>query len=177
VRCPWCGAADDRVVDSRELEHGAAIRRRRECLRCLRRFTTYERATEAVVFVLKRSGQREPFQREKVVAGVRAACKNRPVDERAVQELADALEDLARGSGNEVTSERIGLAVLERLRLLDDVASVRFASVYKGFEEAGDFARELAQLEKETAPKRLPRHESGTPERNGRGGGGAASGA
>jgi len=146
VRCPWCGAADDRVVDSREVEQGLAVRRRRECLVCSRRFTTYERASGAVVVVLKRSGQREPFERRKVVAGVRAACKNRPVEAEAIETLATDVEEVVRSGGPEVTSEEVGFAVLERLRALDDVASVRFASVYKGFEEVGDFARELGLL-------------------------------
>jgi transcriptional repressor NrdR len=96
--------------------------------------------------VLKRSGQREPFERRKVVAGVRAACKNRPVDLDAIEMLATDVEEVVRSSGPEITSEGVGRAVLERLRTLDDVASVRFASVYKGFEEVGDFARELGLL-------------------------------
>jgi transcriptional repressor NrdR len=99
--------------------------------------------------VLKRSGQREPFERRKVVAGVRAACKNRPVDPEAIETLATDVEEVVRSGGPVVTSEEVGLAVLERLRALDDVSSVRFASVYKGFEEAGDFARELGLLGKE----------------------------
>lgn len=110
-----------------------------------------------MVFVLKRSGQREPFERAKIVAGVRSACKNRPVAEGAVDALADSIEELARSGGPEITSERIGLAVLDRLRELDDVASVRFASVYKGFEEVSDFARELGLLTKDTEPKAGPR--------------------
>ena len=146
MRCPWCGAADDRVVDSREVEQGSAIRRRRECSSCSRRFTTYERASGAVVVVLKRSGQREPFERRKVVAGIQAACKNRPVDLEDIETLASDVEEVVRSSGPEITSEGVGLAVLERLRLLDDVASVRFASVYKGFEEVSDFTRELGLL-------------------------------
>jgi transcriptional repressor NrdR len=113
---------------------------------CARRFTTYERASGAVVVVLKRSGQREPFERRKVVAGVRAACKNRPVDAEAIEMLASEVEEVVRSSGPDITSEGVGRAVLERLRALDDVSSVRFASVYKGFEEAGDFARELGLL-------------------------------
>jgi transcriptional repressor NrdR len=149
VRCPWCGEAEDKVIDSREVEQGAAVRRRRECVACSRRFTTYERASGAVVVVLKRSGQREPFERRKVVAGVRSACKNRPVDPEAIETLATDVEEELRSGGPVVTSEEVGLAVLERLRSLDDVASVRFASVYKGFEDAGDFARELGLLGKE----------------------------
>jgi transcriptional repressor NrdR len=128
------------------VEQGSAIRRRRECLTCSRRFTTYERASGAVVVVLKRSGQREPFERRKVVAGVRSACKNRPVEAEAIETLASDVEEVVRSSGPEITSEGVGLAVLERLRLLDDVASVRFASVYKGFEDVGDFTRELGLL-------------------------------
>lgn len=143
MRCPWCASVEDRVVDSREVEQGAAIRRRRECVSCSRRFTTYERAIEAVVWVLKRSGQRAPFERRKVVAGVQSACKNRPVEPEQIEDLAIGVEDSMRELGPQVTSQQIGLAVLERLRVLDDVAAVRFASVYKGFEEVGDFAREL----------------------------------
>lgn len=139
------------MVDSRELEQGAAVRRRRECLTCGQRFTTYERAASVVV-VLKRSGRREPFQRAKVVAGVRSACKNRPVDASAIERLGNDVEEMSRAEGPEVTSEQIGLAVLERLRELDDVASVRFASVYKGFEEVGDFARELGLLKRDAEP-------------------------
>ncbi len=153
VRCPSCGESEDKVVDSREIELGAAIRRRRECNACGARFTTFERFAESVVFVAKRSGQREPFDRDKVVAGVRAACKNRPVDDGAIEALASSVEDLARRGGNEISSERLGVAVLEGLRDLDEVAYLRFASVYKGFEDAGDFAREAGLLTKRTAPK------------------------
>lgn len=144
---------DDRVVDSREVEHGAAIRRRRECLACGFRFTTFERLGGTALLVAKRSGQRELFDRDKVAAGVRAACKNRPVSSVQVDALADAVEDLARRSGSEITSQQLGLAVLDHLRELDDVAYLRFASVYKGFEDAGDFEREAGLLTKQTAPK------------------------
>jgi transcriptional repressor NrdR len=127
----------------------------------VRRFTTYERASGAVVVVLKRSGQREPFERRKVVAGVRAACKNRPVEQDAIEALATDVEEVVRSGGPEVTSAEVGLVVLERLRALDDVATVRFASVYKGFEDAGDFARELGLLSGEVLPdKPVPRPES-----------------
>lgn len=131
------------MVDSREVEQGGAIRRRRECVGCGARFTTYERASEAAVWVVKRSGQKAPFEQAKVVAGVRAACKNRPVGEAQIAELAQEVEEDVRSLGGQVRSEQIGRAVLERLRALDDVAAVRFASVYKGFEDVGDFAREL----------------------------------
>jgi transcriptional repressor NrdR len=144
---------DDRVVDSREVEQGAAIRRRRECLGCGFRFTTFERLGGSVLLVAKRSGQRELFDREKVASGVRSACKNRPVDRAQLDALVDGVEDLVRRSGVEIASQEIGVAVLDRLRELDDVAYLRFASVYKGFEDAGDFEREAGLLTKETAPK------------------------
>jgi len=144
-------------VDSRTAEDGAAIRRRRECLACGRRFTTFERVEgveEGTVMVLKRSGVREVFDPAKVVAGVRAATKNRPVSEAAMVELAGQVEEAMRALGAEVTTQQIGLAVLDRLASVDEVAYLRFASVYKGFEEAGDFQRELGLLTKSTEPKR-----------------------
>ncbi|HXX91943.1 MAG TPA: transcriptional regulator NrdR [Acidimicrobiales bacterium] len=154
MRCPWCQSLDDKVVDSRLAEEGGAIRRRRECLSCGRRYTTYERLEEAPLWVLKRGGEREPFDRAKLVAGVRAATKNRPVTEEQLEELAQQVEDALRGEGAELTSEQIGRAVLERLRDLDEVAYLRFASVYKGFEDVGDFEREVGLLTKTTEPKR-----------------------
>ncbi|MGD0320563.1 MAG: transcriptional regulator NrdR [Acidimicrobiales bacterium] len=154
VQCPWCRGLDDKVVDSRLAEDGAAIRRRRECLSCGRRFTTYERLEEAPLWVEKRSGQREPFDRSKLVAGMRAATKNRPVTDVALEELAQQVEESLRGQGAVVASQQIGVAVLERLREVDDVAYLRFASVYKGFEDVGDFQREVGLLTKTTEPKR-----------------------
>lgn len=153
VRCPWCANLDDRVVDSRLADDGAAIRRRRECAACGRRYTTYERLEQTPLWVIKRGGDREPFDRAKVIAGARAAAKNRPVDAEALTTLAQEVEDALRGM-SEVTSQQIGVAVLERLRSLDDVAYLRFASVYKGFEDIGDFAREVGLLTKTTEPKR-----------------------
>jgi transcriptional repressor NrdR len=154
VRCPWCSTDDDRVVDSRIAEEGGAIRRRRECLHCGRRFTTFERVEEAPLWVLKRAGLREPFDRAKLIAGVRSACKNRPVSEEAFVELAQAVEERLRMETAEPTSEQVGRAVLEELQQLDKVAAVRFASVYKGFEDLGDFQREVGLLTKTTEPKR-----------------------
>jgi transcriptional repressor NrdR len=157
VRCPSCAEVEDKVVDSRTAEDGAAIRRRRECLACGRRFTTFERIDgleEGAVSVLKRSGVREPFDPSKVVAGVRSASKNRPVPVNAMEALAAEVEEAVRADGPEVTTEQIGLEVLDRLARLDEVAYLRFASVYKGFEEAGDFQRELGLLTKSTEPKR-----------------------
>ena len=154
MRCPWCSADDDRVVDSRLSEEGAAIRRRRECLGCGRRFTTFERVEEQPLWVVKRSGQREPFDRAKLIAGVRAACKNRPVSDEALQDLAQLVEETLRVVTTEPTSQQVGVAVLEQLKALDDVAYLRFASVYKGFEDVGDFQREVGLLTKTTEPKR-----------------------
>lgn len=166
VRCPWCAADDDRVVDSRLTDEGAAIRRRRECLGCGRRFTTFERVDEQPLWVVKRSGQREPFDRSKLIAGVQAACKNRPVTPEMLQELAQRVEEALRGVSPEPTSQQVGVAVLDQLKTLDDVAYLRFASVYKGFEDAGDFAREAGLLTKRTAPKQH-RSAAGAPEGSG----------
>ncbi len=153
VRCPFCAADDDRVVDSRLAEDGVAIRRRRECAACNQRYTTFERIEEAPLFVVKRSGDREPFNRAKILLGVRAACKNRPVDEQVMESLVVAVDESMRLLNRDVTSEEIGMATLEALRDVDDVAYVRFASVYKGFEGTDDFAREIGMLVKTTAPK------------------------
>ena len=153
VRCPWCSADDDRVVDSRMADEGEAIRRRRECQGCGQRFTTFERVEEVPLWVAKRSGGREPFNRAKVIQGVRAACKNRPVSPEAVHALAAEVEDALRELQREVSSQEVGVAVLERLRAIDDVAYVRFASVYKGFSDLGDFQREVGALSKTTEPK------------------------
>ncbi len=153
VRCPFCAADDDRVVDSRLAEDGVAIRRRRECAACNQRYTTFERIEEAPLFVIKRSGDREPFNRAKILLGVRAACKNRPVDEQIMESLVVAVDESMRLLNRDVTSEEIGMATLEALRDVDDVAYVRFASVYKGFEDTDDFAREIGMLVKPTAPK------------------------
>jgi transcriptional repressor NrdR len=154
MRCPYCQEADDKVVDSRTAEGGGAIRRRRECLVCGRRYTTYERLEEVPLVVLKRSGAREPFDREKLAGGIERAVTNRPIEDGTVEAIAAEIEEQARAEGAEVTSDRIGLAVLERLRQLDDVAYLRFASVYKEFEDLSDFERAVVELQKTTAPKR-----------------------
>ena len=151
MRCPGCGEDEDKVVDSRAAEDGAAIRRRRECLACGRRFTTYERIDEVPVVVLKGDGSRQAFDREKVAAGVRLAATGRPVDEEAVEHLTGEVEEEARLLGPEVASEKIGILVLERLRELDQVTALRFASVYKGFDDLADFAREITELSKRTS--------------------------
>ncbi|MGC1419353.1 MAG: transcriptional regulator NrdR [Acidimicrobiales bacterium] len=153
MRCPFCAADDDRVVDSRLAEDGVAIRRRRECSACSQRYTTFERIEEIGVYVVKRSGERQLFDRSKILSGVRAACKNRPVDEDALELLAMGVEESMRLLSRDVSSEEVGLVTLEALRPVDDVAYVRFASVYKGFEGTDDFAREIGMLVKTTAPK------------------------
>ncbi len=141
------------MVDSRLAEEGAAIRRRRECVTCGRRFTTYERLEEAPLMVVKRSGHREPFDRAKVVAGLRAAAKNRPVSAEQMDAVAGEVEESLRLEGPDLTSQQIGVAVLERLRGVDEVAYLRFASVYKGFSDVEDFEREVVLLTKATEPK------------------------
>jgi transcriptional repressor NrdR len=154
VRCSACGHLDSKVIDSRQSDDGGTIRRRRQCLACGHRFTTFERAERVVLTVIKRSGARERFDRDKVIGGLNAAVKARPVGEGEVEALAAAVEDEVRQlPGSEVTSERVGRAVLEHLRELDPVAAVRFASVYKGFDDLSDFERELTLLTKRTAPK------------------------
>lgn len=144
---------DDKVVDSRLADDGSAIRRRRECLSCGRRATTYERLEETPLLVVKRSGERVPFDRSKVVAGVAAAAKNRPVTVTQMADLASEVEEVARLQGPEVPSQDVGMAVLERLRSLDDVAYLRFASVYERFDDVQDFERASASLTKATRPK------------------------
>jgi transcriptional repressor NrdR len=148
VRCPGCGVDDDKVVDSRAADEAASIRRRRECLACGRRFTTYERVEEAPLVVMKGTGDRQPFDRAKVIAGVTVAATGRPVEPAAIEQLACEVEEEIRLWGPEVPSEKIGIAVLERLRELDQVAALRFASVYKGFDDLADFAREITELAK-----------------------------
>lgn len=144
MRCPYCKFADSRVVDSREVEDGQVIRRRRSCPECGRRFTTVEEATLAVI---KRSGVTEPFSRAKVVTGVRRACQGRPVDEDALALLAQQVEDAVRATGvAEIPSNEVGLAILGPLRELDEVAYLRFASVYRSFESLADFEAEIRAL-------------------------------
>ena len=144
MRCPYCRHPDSRVVDSREQDEGQVIRRRRSCPECGRRFTTLEEATLAVI---KRSGVTEPFSRTKVVTGVRRACQGRPVDEDALAQLAQSVEEAIRATGvAEVPSDEVGLAILGPLRALDEVAYLRFASVYRSFESLADFEAEITAL-------------------------------
>ena len=146
MRCPWCGHEQDRVVDSRTTESGAAVRRRRQCLSCSRRFTTFERMEVVGLTVIKRDGAKEAFDRAKLIAGVAKAIKNRPVTEQQVANLADRVEEKLRRRGPAVTTQEVGIEVLGQLRRLDDVAYLRFASVYKDFQELTDFEREVGIL-------------------------------
>ncbi len=148
VHCPSCQADDTKVVDSRLAEEGASVRRRRQCLSCAYRFTTFERVEEVPLVVVKSDGSTQPFDRDKIVFGVRAASKGRSVSEEQIQQLALEVEDEIRLASGEVSSSTIGLAVLDRLRLLDEVAYLRFASVYKNFDGASDFQSELELLSK-----------------------------
>jgi transcriptional repressor NrdR len=147
VYCPYCRHPDSRVIDSRTAEDGAAIRRRRSCPACGRRFTTQE---TVILMVAKRSGVTEPFNRDKIVRGVQRACQGRPVSEDQLAILAQRVEDAIRSRGSgEVPSHEVGLAILGPLRDLDEVAYLRFASVYRGFESLADFEEEIAGLRRE----------------------------
>ena len=157
MRCPYCRHADSRVVDSREVDEGQTIRRRRSCQACSRRFTTVEEATLAVI---KRSGVTEPFSRDKVITGVRRACQGRPVDEHQLAQLAQRVEEAIRATGcAEVPSNEVGLAILRPLRELDEVAYLRFASVYRSFESIDDFAAEIETLRRQVPAARNGRLE------------------
>ncbi|MFD2764683.1 transcriptional regulator NrdR [Micromonospora eburnea] len=144
MRCPYCRHADSRVVDSREADDGQLIRRRRACPECGKRFTTVE---EAVLAVVKRSGVTEPFSRTKIIGGVRKACQGRPVDDDSIALLAQKVEETVRAKGAaELPSHEVGLAILGPLRDLDEVAYLRFASVYRSFDSLADFEREIETL-------------------------------
>jgi transcriptional repressor NrdR len=154
MRCPFCNHPDDHVVDSRIADDGKAIRRRRQCEKCGQRYTTYERIEEIPLLVQKRSGEREPFDKEKLISGVRKAAKNRPVTKEDLERLAeDVVEAVKEGGSGVVMSADLGLQILERLRVLDDVAYLRFASVYKDFQELNDFEKEMGILQKKIPPK------------------------
>jgi transcriptional repressor NrdR len=144
MHCPFCRNPDSRVIDSRSTDDGAAIRRRRACPECGRRFTTQE---TVLLMVAKRSGVTEPFSREKIIAGVQRACQGRPVTEDALAQLGQRVEEAIRATGNaEMRSHEVGLAILGPLRELDEVAYLRFASVYRGFESIDDFEKEIESL-------------------------------
>jgi transcriptional repressor NrdR len=147
MKCPFCGHQEDKVVDSRGSSEGIAIRRRRECLACGKRFTTYEHVEEQRLMVIKKDGRREPFDRQKLLSGLLKACEKRPIGMEQLEQLVDELErDLSRSFDREVPSREIGERVMKRLHDLDPVAYVRFASVYREFKDAEQFIHELKEL-------------------------------
>lgn len=166
MRCPMCGVEDTRVIDSRPADQGSTIRRRRACAECGHRFTTYERGVP-VLLVRKRNGRLEPFSPQKLHRGVEAALADRPVSPSALAELLEDVEAAATAHGGPMPSEAIGRLVLDGLRVLDEVAYLRFASVYKGFQGAGDFGREVAALEGESARDALEVGDDAAPLRAG----------
>lgn len=147
MKCPFCGHKEDKVIDSRSSEEGRSIRRRRECLKCRRRFTTYENIEEATLMVIKKDGRREPFDRKKLLAGITKACEKRPVSTQQLEGLLDKIEyTLQSKFEKEVESPAIGELVMELLYELDEVAYVRFASVYRQFKDINQFMKELKGL-------------------------------
>jgi transcriptional repressor NrdR len=147
VNCPFCGHRQDRVVDSRESREGDVIRRRRQCLKCDRRFTTYERTDEVPFMVVKKDGRREKFDRQKVLAGLLKACEKRPVPMPKLAEIVDGVESkLAESTDREVSTTEVGEMLMDRLRALDKIAYVRFASVYRDFQDVEAFLNELKNL-------------------------------
>lgn len=159
MRCPKCAGQDDKVIDSRASREGSIIRRRRECLKCGHRYTTYEEVERARLMVLKRDGRREEFSREKLINGVEKACQKRDVSQEAIEDLVEhVVDDLSNTFDREVPYREIGERVMAQLRALDPVAYVRYASVYRRFEEAIDFVDEVKKLEKpnDTITARLP---------------------
>ncbi len=154
MKCPYCSANSDRVIDSRESRDGVTVRRRRECLECGRRFTSYERIEDIPYMVIKSNGQREEFSRKKLLAGLFKACEKRPVPSRRLEEIADEVETiLHEREDRELPTAEIGAAVMERLRELDQVAYVRFASVYRRFEDVEAFLELLKGLSRATGRK------------------------
>jgi len=147
MRCPFCSYKEDKVVDSRATAEESAVRRRRECLKCGKRFTTYEYVEEISLMVIKKDGRREPFDRKKVLAGVIRACEKRPISIEKMEEIITQVErSIQKKSDREVNASRIGELVMERLKALDDVAYVRFASVYRQFKDVGQFMVELKDI-------------------------------
>ena len=147
MKCPFCGSVDNKVIDSRLSQGDEVTRRRRECERCARRFTTYERIELVLPMVVKKDGRREPFDRLKVVAGLRRACEKRPVASERIEQLVDKIErDCVESGDKEIDSSRIGEEVMRGLKDLDQVAYVRFASVYRSFKDIHEFMAELSQL-------------------------------
>lgn len=154
MKCPFCGFLDSRVMESRETHDGSAIRRRRECPRCGKRFTTYERVEETPLLVVKKDGRRESFSRQKILAGMIKACEKRPISLDALETAAFEVEQKLRESGKpEVTTREIGELVMEKLKAIDDVAYVRFASVYREFRDLAGFREEVERIIAEKSRK------------------------
>lgn len=154
MRCPYCHSIEDKVVDSRLANGDTVIRRRRECLSCNQRFTTYEKIEEINIRVIKRNGDKEQYDREKIISGLKKAFEKREITLSDIEKIVDEIEEeLKEMPGAEIKSEEIGKIILGKLRQIDEVAYLRFASVYKGFEEASEFSREVELLEKMSPPK------------------------
>jgi len=163
MRCPFCGHIEDKVVDSRESKDGDSIRRRRECLECSRRFTSYERIDEIPFLVVKKDGKREAFERNKILGGLFRACEKRPISVNQLENIADEVEKVVQDSPDrELATNSIGKIIMRRLKSLDKVAYVRFASVYLEFEDVGEFMTELKDLVRSrnsnSKPKRQKKH-------------------
>jgi transcriptional repressor NrdR len=147
MRCPYCGNKNDSVIDSRSSANGSSVRRRRKCLKCKKRFTTYEYVERVPLMVVKKDGRREPFEREKLLNGIMVACEKRPVSVKRVEKVVDDIEKyIERKHDKEVASREIGELVMKHLHALDEIAYVRFASVYRQFRDVGQFVRELKQF-------------------------------
>jgi len=147
MKCPYCGYKEDKVVDSRATQEQSAIRRRRECLKCGKRFTTYEYIEDVSLMVIKKDSRREPFDRKKVLSGIMKACEKRPISMEKMEELVTWVEHaIQKKSDREVSSSRIGELIMEKLKAMDDVAYVRFASVYRQFKDVGQFMVELKDI-------------------------------
>jgi transcriptional repressor NrdR len=156
MKCPYCGFGQDRVIDSRESREADSIRRRRECEKCNRRFTTYERIDEIPYMVAKKDGRREKFERKKVLDGLLAACQKRPISAGKMEQLVDEIETfVTESTERERTTVEIGEQIMNRLRLLDTVAYIRFASVYRDFKDVREFKDELEQLLAHHSEKRV----------------------
>lgn len=147
MKCPFCANEEDKVLESREIDEGQAVRRRRQCLKCEGRFTSYERIEERPLMVIKRDGSRQPFSRQKLMAGLLRACEKRPISMDQIDEMVDEVErTVHRESGREVKTSRIGELIMEKLQKIDQVAYVRFASVYRQFSDVSEFVREIKEL-------------------------------
>lgn len=163
MKCPYCGKIQNRVVDSRLSNDAKAIRRRRECTECHRRFTTYERVEESPLIVVKKDGRREPFDRNKIITGIKKACEKRPISMESIEAIADRIEQyLMELDKKEIPTKIIGERVMEELNRLDKVAYVRFASVYRQFKDVDQFIHEVKQLLEEKEKRDDESHDKGT---------------